>query len=150
MLKSKSRTGTTLKPRANRRKIVGQQLPTLLDVTCCDRLHTLLHVVARSLKAVKLFSQQLPTFLLFRDRRSVAPQCWIHLHNSSFTGEKCLRKRHDKDHMVDFRQSHWLRGKIPAKHCQDERRNGRSFFCRCSVVVLLPLREIENYFGRNF
>ena len=119
-----------IKPRANRRKIVGQQLPTLLDVTCCDRLHTLLHVVARSLKAVKLFSQQLPTFLLFRDRRSVAPQCWIHLHNSSFTGEKCLRKRHDKDHMVDFRQSHWLRGKIPAKHCQDERRNGSSFFCR--------------------
>ena len=133
MLESKSRTGTRLKPRANRRKIVGQQLPTLLDVTCCDRLHTLLHVVARSLKAVKLFSQQLPTFLLFRDRRSVAPQCWIHLHNSSFTGEKCLRKRHDKDHMVDFRQSHWLRGKIPAKHCQDERKNGRFFL---SVVVL--------------
>ena len=118
-----------IKPRANRRKIVGQQLPTLLDVTCCDRLHTLLHVVARS----------------------VALQCWIHLHNSSFTGEKCLRKRHEKDHMVDFRQSHWLRGKIPAKHCQDERRNGRSFFfVGGSVVVLLPLREIENYFGRNF
>ena len=33
--------------------------------------------------------------------------------------------------MVDFRQSHWLRGKISAKHCEDERRNG-SF----SVVVL--------------
>ena len=28
-------------------------------------------------------SQQLPTFLLFRDRRSVAQQCWIHLHSSS-------------------------------------------------------------------
>jgi len=34
-----------LKPRANGRNIVGQQLPTLLDVTCCVRLHTLLHVV---------------------------------------------------------------------------------------------------------
>ena len=34
-----------LKPRANGRSIVGQQLPTLLDVTCCVRLHTLLHVV---------------------------------------------------------------------------------------------------------
>ena len=34
-----------IKPRANRRNIVGQQLPTLLDVTCCVRLHTLLHVV---------------------------------------------------------------------------------------------------------
>ena len=35
-----------LKPRANGRNIVGQQLPTLLDVTCCIRLRTLLHVVA--------------------------------------------------------------------------------------------------------
>ena len=33
-----------LKPRANGRNIVDQQLPTLLDVTCCVRLHTLLHV----------------------------------------------------------------------------------------------------------
>ena len=32
--------------RANGRKIVDQQLPTLLDVTCCVRLHTPLHVVA--------------------------------------------------------------------------------------------------------
>ena len=56
---------------------------TLLDVTCCVRFHTLLHVVAQGLKPVKLFSQQLPTFLLFRDRRSVAQQCWICLHSSS-------------------------------------------------------------------
>ena len=55
---------------------------TLLDVTCCVRLHNLLHVVAQSLKPVKLFSQQLSTFLLFRDRRSVAQQCWIRLHSS--------------------------------------------------------------------
>ena len=34
----------------------------------------LLRVVAQSLKPVKLFSQQLPTFLLFRDRRSVEQQ----------------------------------------------------------------------------
>ena len=40
-------------------------------------------VVAQSLKPVKLFSQQLPTFLLFRDRRSVVQQCWIRLHSSS-------------------------------------------------------------------
>ena len=31
--------------RANGRNTVDQQLPTLLDVTCCVRLHTLLHVV---------------------------------------------------------------------------------------------------------
>ena len=34
------------KPRENGRNIAGQQLPTLLDVTCCVRLHTMLHVVA--------------------------------------------------------------------------------------------------------
>ena len=28
-----------IKPRANGHNIVGQQLPTLLDVTCCVRLH---------------------------------------------------------------------------------------------------------------
>ena len=35
----------SLKPRANKCNIVGQQLPTLLDVTCCVRLYILLHVV---------------------------------------------------------------------------------------------------------
>ena len=34
-----------VKPRANGRNIVGQQLPTLFDVTCCVRLYILLHVV---------------------------------------------------------------------------------------------------------
>ena len=54
--------------------------PFANPVACCWML---LRVVAQSLKPVKLFSQQLPTFLLFRDRRSVAQQCWIRLHNSS-------------------------------------------------------------------
>ena len=45
---------TSAVPHANGRNIVGQQLPTLLDVKCCVRLHTLLHVVAQSLKPVKL------------------------------------------------------------------------------------------------
>ena len=44
-----------------------QTYAKLLDVTGCVRLHTLLHVVAQSLKPVKVLSQQLPTFLLFRD-----------------------------------------------------------------------------------
>ena len=34
-----------VKPGANGPNIVGQQLLTLLDVTCCVRFHTLLHVV---------------------------------------------------------------------------------------------------------
>ena len=48
---------------------------------CCMLLDV--GVVAQSLKPVKLFTQQLLTFPLFRDRRSVAQQCWIRLHSSS-------------------------------------------------------------------
>ena len=43
-------------------------------VACCC---VLLRVVTQSLKPVKLLSQRLPTFLLLRDLRSVAQQCWI-------------------------------------------------------------------------
>ena len=39
-------TSWSVKVRANGRNITVQQLPTLLGVTCCVRLHTLLHVVA--------------------------------------------------------------------------------------------------------
>ena len=67
--------------------------PTTLNIAGCYMLRPFAHpvaccwmllgVVAPSLKPVKLFSQQLPTFLLFRDRRSVAQQCWIRLDSSS-------------------------------------------------------------------
>ena len=39
------KTAIYLLPHASRRNIVDQQLPTLLDATCCVRLLTLLHVV---------------------------------------------------------------------------------------------------------
>ena len=55
----------------------------LLVASVCTPYCMLLDVVAQSLKPVKLFSQQLQTFLLFRDRRSVAQQCWIRLYRSS-------------------------------------------------------------------
>ena len=81
----------------------------LVCTSCC----MLLDVVAQSLKPVKLFSQQLPTFLLFRDRRSVAQQCWICLHSSSnivgvvhahyvwFTKTYGLYPSHDAMHVLD-------------------------------------------------
>ena len=50
----------------------------------CTLCYMLLGVVAQSLKPVKLLRQQLPTFLLFLDRRSVAQQCRIRLYSSSF------------------------------------------------------------------
>ena len=52
-------------------------------VSVCTPCCMLLDVVAQSLKPVKLLSQQLTTFLLLRDRRGVAQQCWIRLHSSS-------------------------------------------------------------------
>ena len=85
--------GATYKARANARNIVGQQDSTLLSPICCERLHTmlcvvacccdLLEVVGWSLKLVKLQRQQGPTFLLFRGHRSVVQQCWARLHSTS-------------------------------------------------------------------
>jgi len=71
-----------LTPRANGRNIVGQQLLTLLDVTCCVRLHTLLHVVGcccAKFETGQTFQPTTPNI----SRRSVAQQCWIRLHSSS-------------------------------------------------------------------
>ena len=54
-----------------------RRLQIMLNVVVCCCV--LLGVVPQSLKPVKSLSQQLPvpTFLLVRDRRSVAPQRWI-------------------------------------------------------------------------
>ena len=54
--------------------------PFARHVACCCML---LRVVPQSLKRFKILSQQLPRFLFFCDRRSVAQQCWIRLHSSS-------------------------------------------------------------------
>ena len=56
--------------------------PFAHPVACCCML---LGVVAQGFKPVKPLSQQLSTFLLFRDRRSVAQQCRICLLSSSNT-----------------------------------------------------------------
>ena len=75
-----------LSPCKRRQRCWPTLLPTLLNVTCCVHLHTLLHVmlgVVVQNKRVKRLSQQLPTFLLLRDRQSLAQQCWICLHSSS-------------------------------------------------------------------
>ena len=74
--------------RANGRNIVGQQLPTLLDVTCCVRLHTLLHVVGcccAKFETDQTFQSTTSNSLLLPDRRDVAQQCWIRWHSSSNT-----------------------------------------------------------------
>ena len=48
--------------------------PFAHPVACCC---VMFGVVAQSLKPVKMLSQQHPTFILFRRRRSVAQQFWI-------------------------------------------------------------------------
>ena len=75
-----------IKPHANGSTLLtnnAQHCRMLHVASVCTPCCMLLDVVAQSLKPVKLFSQQLPTFLLFRDRRSVEQQCWIGLHSSS-------------------------------------------------------------------
>ena len=70
-----------LKTNANGRNVVGPNTA----VTCCVRLHgttTMLALVACSLKPIKLLAQQVQTFLLFCDRRSVAQQCCARLHGT--------------------------------------------------------------------
>ena len=67
-------------PGAIRRNIVGQQFTTRLDVTCCVRLHTLLHVVGSCCVVRETGQSFEPTMiLLFRDRGSEALYCWIRL-----------------------------------------------------------------------
>ena len=70
-----------LKPPANGCNIVGYCMlrPFAHPAAYCCAF---LGVVEQSLKTAKLLTQRLPTFLLFRDRRSVAQQCWICLHSS--------------------------------------------------------------------
>ena len=68
LIHCKSRNKVNVKPCANGCNIVGCYMLRLFahPVACCWML---LRVVAQSLYPVKLFSQQLPTFLLFRDHR---------------------------------------------------------------------------------
>ena len=91
-----------LTPRANGRNIVGCYMlrPFAHPVACCWMF---LRVVAQSLKPVKHFSQQLPTFLLFRDRRSVAPMLdpFAHLLQHCWGHARSLRKDY-KDLWVVF------------------------------------------------
>ena len=94
---------------ANGHNIVGCYMlcPFAHPVAFCWML---LCVVTQSLKPVKLFSQQLPPFLLFGDRRSVAQQCWIRLHSSS----NIVGATHA--HYAWFTKTYIL----PSMHCRSE------------------------------
>ena len=61
--------------RANGPNVVCQQLPTLLDVTCCVGLYTLLHVVACCWKVLrKVWNRS--NFKLRTNGRSIVGSCW--------------------------------------------------------------------------
>ena len=48
----------------------------------CTPCYMMFRDIVESLKPVRLLTQQLAIFLLFRDFRSVAQQSWIRLHSS--------------------------------------------------------------------
>ena len=91
-----------IKPRTNGHNIVGQQLPTLLDVTCCVRLHSLLHVVGCCCVLLRKVwnrsnfsannSQQ---FLLIRLHSSSNTVGATHTHYAWFTKTYGLYPSHD-------------------------------------------------------
>ena len=74
---------TYRKPRANERNIACQQLK--FGCYMLRPCYMLLRVVWSCCAVWNRSNiwKQLPTFLFFRDRRSVAQPCWIHLHSSS-------------------------------------------------------------------
>ena len=91
-----------IKPRTNGRNIVGQQLPTLLDVTCCVCLHTLLHVVgcccvlSRKVWNRSNFSaNNSQQFLLIRLHSSSNTVGATHAHYAWFTKTYGLYPSHD-------------------------------------------------------
>ena len=104
----------------------------------------LLRVVAQSLKAVKLSSQQLPTFLLFRGRRGVAQQCWIRLHSSS----NIVGASHA--YYAWFTKTYGLLI-LPTMHCRSQQSWEllRPFACSLRVInfkfllLISPLYKIE-------
>ena len=105
----------------------------LYVASVCTPCWMLQRVVAQSLQRVKLFSQQLLTFLLFPDRQTIAQQCWIRLHSSSnivgvththyawFTKTYGLYLSHDA-----LQVPTWLELLHPfAHHCQHVRNNSQ-------------------------
>ena len=77
-----------LKPRTNGRNTVGQQLLTLLDVTCCIRLHSNVGSVCTALPTMleelcKRIQHCCATFRRSRNKRNVG-SCWL----KSLTGFK--------------------------------------------------------------
>ena len=69
-----------LKHRANGRNIVGQQLPTLLYVTRCVRLYTLLHVVGCC--CVLFETGRAFSYVQCTNGLNHLQQCWESLANS--------------------------------------------------------------------
>jgi len=144
-----------LKDKAGHQSVLVQRTPKaqckrtqhcwMLHVaSVCTLCCMLLDVVAQSLKPVTLFSQQLPTFLLFCDRRRVAQQCWIRLHSSSYIVS--LRGRRSKGKGKGIRaRDHALARKFPlpfpvltpatqAKHCWNHARSLRMVYKDLWVV----------------
>ena len=65
----------SFKPRANGSNSVGQQLPTLFNVTCCVCLYTLLHVVACCWELLrKVWNRS--NFYLRANGRNNSQHCW--------------------------------------------------------------------------
>ena len=96
-----SQVACIVKPHANRHNVVGQQLPTLLDVTCCIRLHTLLLVVGSCW--AKLENGQTFSYMQ-TDGRNNSQQFWKLFANNVASVCKGLKLSSDNRNFSHF----WL------------------------------------------
>ena len=120
--------------------------PFAHPVACCWML---LRVVARSLKPVKLFSQQLRTFLLLRDRRSVAQHCGSVCTTLPSVAKNVYASAATKITWSISGKVTGLEAKSPRNIVKlDERRNGSFlsvvvlwFCCHCerSIIILVEI-----------
>ena len=78
--KQQQQNNNTIETRANGRSFVGQQLQTLLDVTCWVRLHTMLHIVACCCVLLRVVVQSLKPVKLL-----LGQQCWELLRPSALS-----------------------------------------------------------------
>ena len=116
-------------------------LHTLLHVVIC--FCVLLGVVAQRFKAVKLLGQQLPTFLLFRDRRSVGPKTLLGPRTRITHGLQSLmgwilpimhcRSQHCWELLHPF-----------AYHCRHERNNSQRCWSQQCWELLRPFARSLN------
>ena len=107
--------------------IVGCYLHVASVCTPCCLLLDVVTCCCAKFETGQTFIQQLPTFLLFRDRRSIAQHCWGHarslhmLYEDLWVVSSTIQQQHCWELLHPF-----------ANHCQHARNNSQN----CGATML--------------